>query len=145
MLSHRFQPSHLQKLCTASAWHFSTLTPDTFPLQAQESRRKHSHRESSEAFKLIAHPWKSPLNRLAQRNAIMRIFVFSSEEYQGFVAWGVRKGNCQIQALVIAASKGQGEKCSEAMDLTKTQESSLPLLDRMQQWSKVLVLRRKGG
>lgn len=81
------------------------------------------------------------MNRLAQRNAIMRVFVFSGEEYQGFVARDVRKGNCQIQALVIAAGKGQGEKCSEGMDLTKTQESSLPLFDSMQQWSKVLVLR----
>lgn len=32
----------------------------------------------------------------------------------------MRKGSCQIQALLIAAGKGQGEKCSEGRNLTKT-------------------------
>lgn len=73
MFSHRFQHSHLQKPPTASAQHFSTLTPDTFPLhrhlppQAQESRRKHSHRESSAAFRTHCTALKLPFEQSEQK------------------------------------------------------------------------------
>lgn len=76
MLSHSFQPSHLQKLPRASAWHFSTLTPDTFPLhrhlppRAKESRSTATEK-AQKLLELTAQPWNFPLNRLAQRKAIM--------------------------------------------------------------------------
>lgn len=72
MLSHRFQPSHLQKLLTASAQHFSTLTPDTFPLhRPRKAEGSTATGKAQKLLQLIAHPWNSPLNRLTQRKAIM--------------------------------------------------------------------------
>lgn len=101
-------PSHAQsqvsaqplaKLPTASAWHFSTLAPDTFPLQRLLHRPWKAEGSTAigkaqKLLELIAQPWNSPLDRLTQRKAIMQLFVFLGEECQSFVGWRLRRGNC---------------------------------------------------
>lgn len=57
--------------------------------------------------------------------------------------WVMRRGNCQIQVLVTAGGKGQGEKRLKGKDLTNSSEtppqsSLLLLLDSTEQCLQAL-------